>query len=129
MNTRLLVVVGLFVALSVVAGVGLAAADSFVNYNDGGSFSEALFLGGNGLHAFVFGDKFNPPDYYIHAVDTFANLLQVTLGNNGFPGFAFFLFFEGFNGGFKQYAVYSCLSFSSQTCNVSTVRRGSFFIQ
>jgi hypothetical protein len=129
MNTRLLIVVGLFVALSVVAGVGLAAADSIVNYNDGGSFSQAIYLGGNGLHAFVFGTKFNPPDYYIHAVDTFANLLQVTLGNNGFPGFAFYLFFEGTSGGFRVYGVYSCIGFSSQTCFVSNNRRGSFFIQ
>jgi hypothetical protein len=123
MGTRLLI--GLIVTLTLIVGVGSAAADSFVNYLDG-SFSEALFLGG-GAHAFIFASKLNPPDFYIQVVDTFANLLQANL-NNTFPGFAFFLVFEGFNGGFRQYGVFTCISFSSQTCNVSSVRRGSFFL-
>ena len=119
-------VVGLLVTLCVLVGVGPAAADSTVNYRFGAS-SLALNLG-NGLHAFVFFDDLIPPDIYIHPVDFFANLLQVTL-NNTFTGFAIQLVFENFNQGFRQYGVYTCVSFSFQTCNVSSVRRGTFFIQ
>ena len=124
MRTRLLI--GLIVALCVLGGVGSAAADSTVNYRFGAS-SLAINLGG-GLHAFVFFDDRVPPDIYIHPIDFVANLLQVTL-NNTFTGFAIQLVFEGFNQGFRQYGVYTCVAFSNQTCNVSSVRRGTFFIQ
>jgi len=122
MRTRLLI--GLIVALCFFGGVGSAAADSTVNYPDG-SVSLAFNLGG-GTIAFVFENDLNPPDIFIHAVNAFANLQQVSL--QSFNGFAFFLSFEGFNQGFRQYGVYACTGFSNQTCNVSGTRRGTFFL-
>ena len=123
MRTRLLI--GLIVALCFLGGVGSAAADSSVNFL-GGSSSLALNLG-SGAHAFVFFDNFRPPDIFIHPIDFSANLLQVTL-NNSFPAFGIHLVFEAVNGNFNQYGVYTCLSFSFQTCNISGVRRGTFFV-
>lgn len=123
MRTRLLI--GLIVALCFLGGVGSAAADSTVNYPDGSS-SLALNLG-SGAHAFVFFNDLRPPDIFIHPIDFSANLLQVTL-NNTFTGFGIYLAFEAVNGNFNQYGVFTCLSFSSQTCNISGVRRGTFFI-
>jgi len=119
-------VIGLIVALSFLGGVGSAAADSTVNYLDGSS-SLALNLG-SGAHALVFFNDLRPPDIFIHPMDFSANLLQVTL-NNSFTGFGILLSFEGTNGNFNQYGVFTCLSFAFQTCNISSVRRGSFFIQ
>jgi hypothetical protein len=118
--------IGLIVALCFLGGVGSAAADSTVNFLDGSS-SLALNLG-VGQHAFVFFNDLVPPDIFIHPVDFSANLLQVTL-NNSFTAFGIFLKFETFNSGFRQYGVYTCVVFSFQTCNVSSVRRGTFFIQ
>ena len=119
--------IGLIIALGVLIGAGPAVADSTVNYPDGSS-SLALDLGG-GAQAFVFFNDLVPPDVFVHAVDSFANLFQVTLNPGGFNGFAIFLGFEGFNQGFRQYGVYTCTGFSNQTCNVSGVRRGSYFTQ
>ena len=133
MRTRLLI--GLIVALCFLGGVGSAAADSTINFLDGSS-SLALNLG-TGLasdpasavqHAFVFFNDLRPPDVFVHPIDFRANLLQVTL-NNMFTGFGIELAFEGVNGNFNQYGVFTCLSLSSQTCNISSVRRGTFFIQ
>jgi hypothetical protein len=122
---RTSLVIGLIVALCFFGGVGSAAADSTVNYWDGSS-SLAINLGG-GEHAFVFFNDLTPaPDIFIHPVNFNANLLQVTLSS--FTGFGIYLRFEGFNSGFKQYGVYTCLSPSGQTCNISTVRRGTYFI-
>jgi hypothetical protein len=73
-----------------------------------------------------FNDLTPAPDIFIHPVGFPANLLQVSL--NVFTGFAIYLRFERFNGGFREYGVYTCTSFSSQTCNVTTVRRGTFII-
>ena len=122
MPTRLLI--GLIVALSFLGGVGSAAADSTLNYPDGSS-SLALNLGG-GAHAFVFFNDLRPPDIFIHPVNSSANLVQVSL--NSFDAFGIYLAFEAVNGNFNQYGVFTCLSFSSQTCNISSTRRGTFFI-
>ena len=124
MRTDLLV--ALFVAVCVVIGVGFgqAAADSTVNYPDGSS-SLAVNLG-SGLHAFVFFDNPGDGDVFIHPIDFVANLLPVTL-NNTFNAFAFWLDFEGFNGGFRQYGVYTCTATNGVVCNVSGIRRGTFF--
>jgi hypothetical protein len=123
MRTRLLI--GLIVALCFLGGVGSAAADSTVNYPDGSS-SLALNLGG-GAHAFVFFNDLRPPDIFIHPIDINANLLAVRL-NNTFDAFGIYLAFETVNGNFNQYGVFTCLSFSFQTCNISSTRRGTFFI-
>ena len=122
MRTRL--VTGLIVALSVLIGVGPATANSTGNYLDG-SLSDVFPLGG-GQHAFVFYNDLNPPDIFVHAVDFSANLLLVSV--LGINGYVFFLKFEGFNQGFRQYGVYSCTSPLGQTCNVSGVRRGTLFL-
>ena len=124
MRTRLLI--SLIVALCFLGGVGSAAADSTINFLDG-STSLALNLG-SGAHAFVFFNDLKPPDIFAHPIDVNANLLQVTL-NNTFTGFGIEFIFEGVNGNFNQYGVFLCPSFSSQTCNISSVRRGTFFIQ
>ena len=125
--------IGLIVALCVLGGVGSAAADSTVNYRFGSSslainLCPSLVPSCLGQHAFVFFNDLNPPDIFIHPIDFVANLLQVTLANT-FTGFAIQLVFEGFNQGFRQYGVFTCVAFSNQTCNVSSVRRGTFFIQ
>ena len=117
-------VIGLVVTLCVLAGVGSAGADSTVNYPDG-SLSDAFNLGG-GTYAFVFYNDLNPPDIFVHAVNSFANLLQVSL--LGINGYAFFLRFEGCNQWFQQYGVYACTSPFGQTCTVSGVRRGTLFL-
>jgi len=119
--------IGLIVAVCVLMGVGSAAADSVVtNYGDGAS-SLILNLGG-GVHAAVHLNDFNPPDIFIHGEDAFANFTPLSV--SGFNGwFAMALFFEGINGGFRQYGVFTCNTFSNQTCTVSGVRRGSLFLQ
>ena len=122
MRTRLLI--GLIVALCFLGGVGSAAADSTVNYLDGSS-SLALDLNpGTGQHAFVFFNDLRPPDIFIHPINLSANLLGVSL--NSFNGFGIELVFETVSGNFNLYGVYTCLSFSFQTCNISGVRRGTF---
>ena len=122
MRTRFLV--SLIVGLCVLIGVGPAAA-SEVNYLDGSS-SLAIDLG-NGL-AFVFFNDLVPPDIFIHAVDFFADLLPVSL-NNTFNGSAFHLRFEGFNQGFTQYGVYTCNTSNLVSCNVSSTRLDTFFLE
>lgn len=118
--------IGLLVACCTLIAVGPAAADSTVNYPDGSS-SLALNLG-SGLHAFVFFDTPGDGDIFIHPIDFAANLLQVTL-NSTFPAFAIWLDFEGDNGNFRQFGVYTCLSPPNPNfCNVPSVRRGTFFI-
>ncbi|HMH50743.1 MAG TPA: hypothetical protein VK548_10950 [Candidatus Acidoferrum sp.] len=119
-------VIGLVVALSVLIGVvGPAAADSFGHYLDG-SESDVFNLGGGG-YALVFYNDLNPPEIYIHAFNSFANLLLVSL--LGVNGYVFHLQFEGVTqGGFDQYGVYACTGFSNQICNVSGVRRGTLFL-
>src|SRR5712691_9431450 len=125
-DMRIRLLIGLIVALCFFGSVGSAAADSSVNFL-GGASSLALNLG-SGAHAFVFFDDLRPPDIFIHPIDFSANLLQVTL-NNAFTAFGIELVFEGVNGNFNQYGVFTCLSFSFQTCTISSVRRGTFFIQ
>lgn len=123
MHTKLLI--SLMVVLCVVIGVGPAAA-SDVNYPDGSS-SLAIDLGG-GVHAFVFFNDLVPPDIFIHPVNSFADLVQVNL--SGFVGFAIFLSFEGFTPeGFQQFGVFTCnTSQSFVACDVSGIRRGTFFL-
>ena len=120
--------IGLVVTLCVLAGVGSAGADSTASYLDG-SLSDAFNLGG-GTYAFVFYNDLNPPDIFVHAVNAFTNLLFVSLptATGVVNGYAFFLSFEGFNQGFRQYGVYACVSFSNQVCNVNGFRRGTFFL-
>ena len=125
MAIRLLI--GLMVAVCVLMGVGSAAADSVVNNYGDGSFSLAINVG-LGVHALVHGNDFVIPDYFIHGEDVLANFAGLSL--SGFTGFAIALFFEGLTPPpvFRQYGVFTCTSFSNQTCTVSGVRRGSFFI-
>ena len=119
--------IGLIVAVCVLTGVGSAAADSRVTDFGDGSFGLILNLGG-GVHAAVHGNDFNPPDFFIHGEDSLANFAALSL-NASFNGFfAMALFFEGISGGFKQYGVYTCNTFSSQTCTVSGTRRGTLFL-
>jgi len=115
----------LIVALTVLIGVGPAAADSAVNYLDG-SFSDAFNIGGSGLTAFVFYNDLDPPDIFVHAVTPFADLLQVSL--LGVAGYAFYLKFEGVSGVYDQYGVYACTGFSNQLCNVSGVKRATLLL-
>jgi len=121
MFTRLLV--GLVVAVCVVAGAGSASADSLVIYPDS-SVSEVFNLGG-GVLALAFIDNPGDDDIFIHVFNGFGNLSQAFLGSLG--AFAFWLDFEGFNQQFAQYGIYACQSFSNQTCTVSGTRRGTFF--
>ena len=120
MRTNLLV--SLFIALCVLIGVGPAAATD-VTYPDG-SFSQVFNLG-NGAHAFVFFDNPGDHDIFVHPVDFSTNLFQVSL-NNTFIGFALWLDFEGLNGGFMQFGVYTCTG-SSQSCSFGN-RRGTLFL-
>jgi hypothetical protein len=115
----------LIVTLSIVIGIGSAAADSTVVYPDD-SRSQAIDLGG-GQHAFVFFDIPGDNDIFIHPVTFGANLLLVNL--QGFLGYAIWLDFEGFNGGFMQFGVYTCAG-TSQSCGFGNppIRRGTFFL-
>ena len=122
MRTSLLI--GLLVTLCVLVGVGTAAADSTVNYPDT-SVSDAFYLGG-GVIAFVFLDNAGDGDIFIHVVTGFGDLTTAAL--NQFVAFAFWLDFEGFNGGFQQFGIYTCTSTGGRVCNVSGVRRGTFFL-
>ena len=122
MRTSLLVT--LLVTLCVLMSLGPAAA-STVTYPDG-STSQAINLG-NGAHAFVFFDNPGDGDIFVHPVDFFADLQSVSL--NGLNGFAFWLDFEGFNGGFMQYGIYSCNTSNNRvSCSISGVRRGTLFL-
>lgn len=123
---RTSILIGLLVLCCVLVAVGPAAAvDSEVLYPDD-SVSLALRIG-SGLYAFVFFDNAGDFDIFIHPIDSFAELLFVSLAST-FTGFAFWLDFEGFNGGFEQYGVYTCPSANSFGCTVSGVRRGTFFL-
>ena len=121
MRTKLLV--SLIVAVSVVIGVGSAAADSNLTYPDS-SRSLAIDLGG-GQHAFVFFDIPGDNDIFVHPVNFAATLLQVTV-NQTFTGFALWLDFEGFNGQFMQFGVYTCTGVQT-SCSFGA-RRGTFFL-
>jgi len=126
---RKALLIGLIAALGILGGFGSAMADSTVLYLDG-SRSDALNLGFG--YGFVFYNDLVPPDIFVHVINGSANFLSngVSLSTNSGPvsGFAFFLSFEGFNGGFKQYGVYACVSFSNQTCTVNGTRRGTLFL-
>jgi hypothetical protein len=119
---RTFLLTGLVVAVAVVIGVGSAAADSTVNYPDT-SRSQAIDLGG-GQHAFVFFDVPGDNDIFVHPVTFGANPLFVSL-NQTFNGFALWLDFEGFNGGFMQFGVYTCNG--GPPCGFGA-RRGTFFL-
>jgi len=116
-------VIGLIVACGVLVSVGLAAADSSLDYPDG-SKSQAINLG-NGQHAFVFFDIPGDNDIFVHPVDFNANLLFVNV-NNTFSGFALWLDFEGFNQGFMQFGVYTCNGVPT-SCSFGS-RRGTLFL-
>jgi hypothetical protein len=119
--------VGLLVTLCVVAGVGTAAADSFMNYTDG-SKSQAINLGTFGTNAFVFFDNFNTGDgdIFVHAANGAGNLVFIQISNTPFQGWGLFLDFEGTQGGFLRYGVYGCLGVQT-SCNFSG-RLGTLFI-
>lgn len=123
MRTKLLV--SLMVVLCVLIGVGQAAASS-VDYPDGSS-SLAINLGG-GENAFVFlNDLLPQPDIFIHPVNSFGDLVSVNL--SGFIGFAIYLAFEGTTpGGLQQYGVFTCSVSNLVFCNVTSTRRGTFFL-
>jgi hypothetical protein len=127
MRTGLLI--GLTVMLCVLTGVGLAAADSIVNYPDNpvpnNSVSLTIGLGG-GVQAFVFIDNGGNHDIFVQVVNAAGNPAQVTF--TAFTAYAFYFKFEGSNQGFMQYGVYTCISPSGQTSNVSSVRRGTLFL-
>jgi hypothetical protein len=120
MRTRLLI--GLIVTLCFLGGVGSASADSFLTFPDG-TQTEAIDIG-SGI-AFVSIDNPGDGDIFIHPVNFSANLLFVTL-NNTFSGFAIWLDFEGFNGGFRQYGVFVCTG-AQTSCSFGS-RRGTFFL-
>jgi hypothetical protein len=128
---RKALLMGLIAALGILASFAPAMADSTVFYLDG-SRSDALSF--NFGYAFVFYNDLNPPDIFIHVINNngFANFVAngVTLGTNSGSvfGYSFFLSFEGFNGGFRQYGVYACVGFSNQTCSVNGTRRGPLFL-
>lgn len=111
--------VGLLVTLCVVAGVGTAAADSFMNYPDG-SRSQAINLGTLGTNAFVFFDTAGSGDgdIFVHAVNSAGNLVFIQIVNTPFSGWGLFLDFEGFNGPFAQYGVRGCQGIQT-SCNFS----------
>jgi hypothetical protein len=121
---RTFLLASLIVTLSVVIGIGSAAADSTVNYPDT-SRSQAIDLGG-GQHAFVFFDIPGDNDIFIHPVTFAANLLLVNL--QGFVGFAIWLDFEGFNGQFMQFGVYTCNGGPPCGFGNPPIRRGTFFL-
>jgi hypothetical protein len=120
MRTSLLI--GIIVAICLFIGVGSAAADSRVRYNDG-SFSDAYFLGSSGLSAFVFYDIAGDGDIFIHAINALSNLLPVSVF--GVPGYGFWFDFRGSSGGCLVYDVFSCTSPVGQVCTVSGTYRGS----
>ena len=122
MRTSLLI--GLLVTLCVLIGVGTAAADSTVNYPDT-SVSDAFYLGG-GVIAFVFLDNPGDGDIFIHVVSGFGDLALAQL--NQIVAYAFWLDFEGHNGPFLHFGIYTCTSTGGHFCNVSGVRRGTFFL-
>jgi hypothetical protein len=116
--------------LCVLAGVGVAAADSTVTYPNApaapnNSLSLTISLGG-GVIAFVFIDSAGTHDIFIQIVNSAGNLAQASL--NQFTGSAIWLHFEGFNQNFMQYGVYVCSSPQGQTCNVGSVKRGTLFL-
>jgi hypothetical protein len=123
---RKFLIAGLIVAVSVVIGVGSAAADSTLTYPDT-SRSQAINLGG-GQHAFVFFDIPGDNDIFVHPVDFSANLLFVSLSQT-FNGFGIWLDFEGFNSGFMQFGVYTCTGVQT-SCGFGNpaIRRGTFFL-
>jgi hypothetical protein len=120
---RTFLLASLIVTVSVLIGVGPAAADSNLTYPDT-SRSQAIDLGG-GQHAFVFFDIPGDNDIFVHPVTFAANLLFVSL-NQTFNGFALWLDFEGFNGGFMQFGVYTCTGVQT-SCSFGA-RRGTFFL-
>jgi hypothetical protein len=120
---RTFLLASLIVMMSVVIGVGPAAADSFVTYPDN-SKSQAINLGG-GQHAFVFFDIPGDNDIFVHPVDFAANLLLVSL--QGFGGYAIWLNFEGFNAGYMQFGVYTCAGPAPTSCGFGN-RRGTFLL-
>jgi hypothetical protein len=127
MRTGLLI--GLTVMLCVLTGVGLAAADSTVNYPNNPAPNNSLSLTismGGGVLAFVFIDNGGSHDIFAQVVNGAGNLAQVTF--NQFSAFAFWFKFEGLNQGYMQYGIYSCVAPSGQTCNVSSVRRGTLLL-
>ncbi|MGH7338930.1 MAG: hypothetical protein ACREKH_00405 [Candidatus Rokuibacteriota bacterium] len=124
MRTNILI--GLLVLCCVLVAVGPAAAvDSEVLYPDD-STSLALRIG-SGLYAFVFFDDAGDFDIFIHPIDSFAELLFVSLAST-FTGWAFWLDFEGFSGGFEVYGVYRCPVADFIGCTVSPLRVGSLFL-
>lgn len=124
MRTSLLAI--LIVTFGILISVGPAAAvDSSVLYPDDSS-SLALRIG-SGLYAFVFFDDAGDFDIFIHPIDSFAELLFVTLAST-FTGWAFWLDFEGFSGGLEVYGVYRCPVADFVGCTVSPVRVGSFLL-
>jgi hypothetical protein len=121
---RIRFLIGLIAVLGVLIAVESTWADSTVLYPD--SSRSQVFNLGSGEHAFVFFDIEGDNDIFIHPVDFNANLLPVVL-SNAFAGVAIWLRFEGLNGNFLQYGVFTCPS-GVFSCTVSGVRRGTLFI-
>lgn len=123
MLTKLLI--GLIVVSCVLIGVGPAAASS-VSYPDGSA--SVVFNLGNGVLAFVFLNDLVPPDLFIHAVNSFGDLVPVNL--SGFIGSAIFLSFEDFTTtpGLLKFGVYTCNTGNPVVCNVPNILRGTLFL-
>jgi hypothetical protein len=100
--------VGLLVTLCVVAGVGTAAADSFLNYPDG-THDDVINLGIFGTNAFVLYDFPGDDDIFVHAVNGAGNLVFIQINNTPFQGWGLWLDQDGTSGSFLRYRVHGCL--------------------
>ena len=122
MRTSLLV--GLIVTLCFAAGIGTAAADSFMNYPDG-SRSEAVNLFTFGTNAFIFYDYPGDDDILVHAVNGAGNLEFIQVTGTSFQGWGLWLDFDGFSGSFLRYRVHGCLG-TQTSCNYTFL--GTLFL-